>query len=236
MLLRVNDIRVHYGQSEVVHGISLHVPEKAIVSIIGANGAGKSTVLKTILGMKVPTNGEIWFQGNRIDQLPVHEIVRMGLALVPEGKRLFHHMTVLENLRLGAYTKKNSSEEMLHDIEVVFGYFPRLRERRGQKAGTLSGGEQQMLSIGRSLMAKPKLLLMDEPSLGLAPLMVGQIAQAIVNINKEGVSILLVEQNAWLALRIAHEAYVLENGVVVLQGNAKEMVKIENVRRSYLGG
>lgn len=186
--------------------------------------------------MKVPTNGEIWFQGNRIDQLPVHEIVRMGLALVPEGKRLFHHMTVLENLRLGAYTKKNSSEEMLHDIEVVFGYFPRLRERRGQKAGTLSGGEQQMLSIGRSLMAKPKLLLMDEPSLGLAPLMVGQIAQAIVNINKEGVSILLVEQNAWLALRIAHEAYVLENGVVVLQGNAKEMVKIENVRRSYLGG
>lgn len=236
MLLRVNDIRVHYGQSEVVHGISLHVPEKAIVSIIGANGAGKSTVLKTILGMKVPTNGEIWFQGNRIDQLPVHEIVRMGLALVPEGKRLFHHMTVLENLRLGAYTKKNSSEEMLHDIEVVFGYFPRLRERRGQKAGTLSGGEQQMLSIGRSLMTKPKLLLMDEPSLGLAPLMVGQIAQAIVNINKEGVSILLVEQNAWLALRIAHEAYVLENGVVVLQGNAKEMVKIENVRRSYLGG
>jgi branched-chain amino acid transport system ATP-binding protein len=236
VLLRVKDIRVFYGGSEVVHGVSLQVPEKAIVSIIGANGAGKSTVLRTVFGLKELTRGEIWFQGNRIDRLPVHEIVRMGLALVPEGKRLFHHMTVLENLRLGAYTKKNSSGEMLHDLEVVFGYFPRLRERRNQKAGTLSGGEQQMLSIGRSLMAKPKLLLMDEPSLGLAPLMVGQIAQAIANINKEGVSILLVEQNALLALRIAHEAYVLENGVVVLQGNAKEMVKIENVKRAYLGG
>jgi branched-chain amino acid transport system ATP-binding protein len=236
MLLRVEDIRVVYGGSEVVHGVSLQVPEKAIVSIIGANGAGKSTVLRTVIGLKEPTRGEIWFRDNRIDLLAVHKIVRMGLALVPEGKRLFHHMTIFENLRLGAYTKKNSREEMRHDIEVVFGYFPRLRERRGQKAGTLSGGEQQMLSIGRSLMAKPKLLLMDEPSLGLAPLMVGQIAQAIVDIHKEGVSILLVEQNALLALRIAHEAYVLENGVVVLQGNAKEMVKIENVRRAYLGG
>lgn len=236
MLLRVKDIRVFYGGSEVVHGVSLNVPEKAIVSIIGANGAGKSTVLRTVFGLKEPTRGEIWFRDNRIDLLPVHKIVRMGLALVPEGKRLFHHMTIFENLRLGAYTQKNSREEMLHDIEVVFGYFPRLRERRSQKAGTLSGGEQQMLSIGRSLMAKPKLLLMDEPSLGLAPLMVGHIAQAIANINREGVSILLVEQNALLALKIAHEAYVLENGVVVLQGNAKEMVEIDNVKRAYLGG
>jgi branched-chain amino acid transport system ATP-binding protein len=236
VLLRVNDIWVHYGQSEVVHGISLYVPEKAIVSIIGANGAGKSTVLKTILGIKVPTKGEIWFQGNRIDLLPVHEIVRHGLALVPEGKRLFHHMTVLENLRLGAYTQKMSRSEVRHDIEGVFGYFPKLRERKVQKAGTLSGGEQQMLSIGRSLMARPKLLLMDEPSLGLAPLMVGHIAQAIANINKQGVSILLVEQNALLALKMANEAYVLENGIVVVQGDAKEMVKIENVRRAYLGG
>jgi len=236
VLLRVKDIRVFYGGSEVVHGVSLQVPEKAIVSIIGANGAGKSTVLRTVFGLKVPTKGEIWFRDNRIDLLPVHKIVRMGVALVPEGKRLFHHMTVLENLRLGAYTKKNSSKEMLHDIEGTFAYFPKLRERRGQKAGTLSGGEQQMLSIGRSLMAKPKLLLMDEPSLGLAPLMVGQIAQAILDINGEGVSILLVEQNALLALKVAQEAYVLENGVVILQGNAKEMVKIENVRRAYLGG
>ncbi len=236
MLLRVKEIRVLYGGSEVIHGISLQVAEKSIVSIIGANGAGKSTVLKTILGLKDPVNGEIWFQSDRIDLLPVHKIVRMGLALVPEGKRLFHHMTVLENLRLGAYTQKKGREEMFHDMEVVFSYFPRLRERRAQKAGTLSGGEQQMLSIGRSLMAKPKLLLMDEPSLGLAPLMVGQIGQAIVNINRQGVSILLVEQNALLALMIAQEAYVLENGRVVLRGNAKEMAKNENVRRAYLGG
>lgn len=236
MLLSVNDILVHYGGAEVVHGISLKVPEGAIVSIIGANGAGKSTVLRTIMGLKEATKGEIWFQGGRIDQLPVYRIVRMGLALVPEGKRLFHYMTVLENLRLGAYTQKNSREEMLHDIEVVFGYFPRLRERREQKAGTLSGGEQQMLSIGRALMAKPKLLLMDEPSLGLAPLMIGHIAQAIANINRERVGILWVEQNALLALKMAHEAYVLENGLVVLQGDAKEMVKNENVRRAYLGG
>jgi branched-chain amino acid transport system ATP-binding protein len=232
----VNGIRVHYGGAEVVRGISLQVSERAIVSIIGANGAGKSTVLRSILGLKELKEGEIWFQDSRIDLLHVHRIVKMGVSLVPEGKRLFHHMTVLENLKLGAYTRKNSKEEMLRDIEIVFGYFPRLRERREQKAGTLSGGEQQMLSIGRSLMAKPKLLLMDEPSLGLAPMMVGQIAQAIVNINKEGVSILWVEQNALLALKIGHEAYVMENGLVVLQGKAKEMIKNENVRRAYLGG
>jgi branched-chain amino acid transport system ATP-binding protein len=236
VLLRVNDVRVHYGQSEVVHGVSLRVSEKTVVSIIGANGAGKSTVLKTILGIKVPTRGEIWFEDARIDLLPVHQIVRRGVSLVPEGKRLFHHMTVLENLRLGAYTQKISRSEAHQNIEGIFNYFPRLRERKAQKAGTLSGGEQQMLSIGRSLMARPKLLLMDEPSLGLAPLMVGQIAQAIANINKQSVSILLVEQNALLALKIANEAYVLENGVVVVQGNAEEMVRMESVRRAYLGG
>lgn len=236
MLLSLKDIRVYYGGAEVIRGISLHVPEGAIVSIIGANGAGKSTILRTIMGLKQPVQGEIWFQGCRIDQLPVHRIIRIGLALVPEGKRLFHYLTVLENLRLGAYTRTDSKRLVNNEIETIFGYFPRLKERRWQKAGTLSGGEQQMLSIGRALMAKPKLLLMDEPSLGLAPLMIGQIAKAIANINREGVSILLVEQNASLALKIAHQAYVLENGSVVLQGGAKDMMENENVRRAYLGG
>lgn len=236
MLFSVNDVWVHYGQSEVIHGISLQIEEKVVVSIIGANGAGKSTVLKAIMGIKVPTKGEIWFQGNRIDHLPVHEIVRCGLALVPEGKRLFQHMTVLQNLKLGAYSQKTSRSEMRDGLDGVFGYFPILGNRRTQKAGTLSGGEQQMLSIGRALMARPKLLLMDEPSQGLAPVMVGKIAQAIASIAKQSVCILLVEQNVLLALNVANETYVLENGIVVSHGNTNEIVKIEDVRRAYLGG
>jgi branched-chain amino acid transport system ATP-binding protein len=236
VLLSVKDIRVYYEGAEVIHGISLQLPEGKIVSIIGANGAGKSTILKTIMGLKQPAEGEIWFQNYRIDQLPVHRIISMGLALVPEGKKLFHFMTVIENLRLGAYIQKESRQLMANDIEVVFEYFPRLRERKRQKAGTLSGGEQQMLSIGRALMAKPKLLLMDEPSLGLAPIMIAHIAKTIAKINMEGVSILLVEQNASLALKLANEAYALENGLVVLQGVAKDMMENEAVRRAYLGG
>lgn len=236
MLFRMNDVFVHYGLSEVIHGISLQVAERVVVSIIGANGAGKSTVLKTILGIKAPTKGEIWFRGNRIDHLPVFEIVRCGLSLVPEGKRLFQHMTVQQNLKLGAYSQKMSRSDVRDDLDGVFGYFPILKNRIIQKAGTLSGGEQQMLSIGRALMARPKLLLMDEPSQGLAPVMVRKIAQAIANIAKQSVSILLVEQNALLALKIADETYVLENGIVVSHGNTKEIVKIEDVRRAYLGG
>ena len=236
MSLSVRDIRVYYEGAEVIHGISLELPERKIVSIIGANGAGKSTILKTIMGLKQPAEGEIWFRNNRIDQLPVHRIISMGLALVPEGKKLFQHMTVMENIRLGAYTRRSSRKSRADEIEVVFQYFPRLRERRKQKAGTLSGGEQQMLSIGRALMAKPQLLLMDEPSLGLAPIMIAHIGRTISKINMEGVSILLVEQNASLALKLANEAYALENGLVVLQGVAKDMMENEAVRRAYLGG
>ncbi len=235
MLLSLKDVKVHYGRVEALKGVSLEAEEGAIVGLLGANGAGKSTVLRAISGLKALTTGEIWFRGERIDGASPQSIVSKGIALVPEGRKLFPFMTVRENLRLGAYLRKDRSQ-INKDLKEIMEHFPILEERKGQQAGRLSGGEQQMLSIGRALMSKPTLLLMDEPSLGLSPLMVTEIANIIVDINKGGVSIVLVEQNARLALSLAHKGYVLETGNVVLEGDAQELIDNEHVKKAYLGG
>jgi branched-chain amino acid transport system ATP-binding protein len=235
MLISIKDIKVHYGRVEAIKGISIEGDEQSIVALIGANGAGKTTTLRTISGLKTPTSGEIWFSGTRIDGLPPEEIVKRGIAHVPEGRRVFRYMTVLENLRSGAFLRQDR-EEVDSDFESVFKLFPRLAERGRQQAGTLSGGEQQMLAIARALMARPKLLLMDEPSLGLAPMVVAEVARMIRHINASGTAIILVEQNARMALRLAHKGYVLETGNIVLRGNAKELLRDERVQKIYLGG
>jgi branched-chain amino acid transport system ATP-binding protein len=231
-LLEVRDLVTAYGSIEALHGISFHVEEGEIVALLGANGAGKSTALRTISGLLRPRSGEVRFAGERIDARPAHEIVRRGLTHVPEGRWIFTLMTVNENLRLGAYVETRVPGEAL---ERVFTLFPRLAERRGQLAGTLSGGEQQMLAMARALMTKPRLLLLDEPSMGLAPVLVRTIFQTIAKINREGTTVLLVEQNANAALRLARRAYVLENGRVALEGPGAELAKNEAVRRAYLG-
>ena len=235
MFFEVRNLHVHYDKIEALKGISLDSLEGLITAILGANGAGKSTALKTISGLKRPTSGEIWFQGQRIDDKSPRHIVRLGISHVPEGKRLFGQMTVLENLLTGAYTRKDK-KGVKRDLERVYESFPILKERQSQAAGSLSGGEQQMLAIGRALMCKPKLLLMDEPTLGLAPIMVQEIAKIIADINQEGVSIILVEQNARLALSLAHKGYVLETGSIVLQGDSQELACSGYVKRAYLGG
>ncbi len=235
MLLQVDRAIVHYKKVAALKGISMAVPEGGIVTIIGANGAGKSTTLRAISGLIGLTSGEIRYDGHRIDGLAPEEIVGLGIAQVPEGRRVFPGLTVLENLNIGAFLRRDTAA-VGRDLEAVFGHFPRLEERSGQWAKTLSGGEQQMLAMGRALMAKPKLLLMDEPSLGLAPIMVQEIANIIVNINKMGVSVVLVEQNAELALRLANYAYVLETGSIALEGPANELHENDHVRRAYLGG
>ncbi len=235
MLLQVDDAVVHYKKVAALKGISMAVPEGGIVTIIGANGAGTSTTLRAISGLIGLTSGEIRYDGHRIDGLAPEKIVGLGIAQVPEGRRVFPELTVLENLNIGAFLRHDTAG-IARDLESVFGHFPRLEERAGQWAKTLSGGEQQMLAMGRALMAKPKLLLMDEPSLGLAPIMVQEIANIIVNINKMGVSVVLVEQNAELALRLANYAYVLETGSIALEGPANELHENDHVRRAYLGG
>ncbi len=235
MLLEVRDIHVHYQKVAALKGISLGVPPGGIVTIIGANGAGKSTTLRSISGLERPTSGEIWFDGARIDGLPAAEIVGRGIAQVPEGRRIFPDLTVEENLRTGAYLRDDRAG-IETDLQQVFGHFPRLRERRRQWARTLSGGEQQMVAIGRALMSRPKLLLLDEPSMGLAPVMVQEIVRIIVEIAERGVPVVLVEQNAELALRLADFAYVLETGNVALEGPASDLHENEHVRRAYLGG
>jgi len=235
MFFEVRNLHVHYDKIEALKGISLDSLEGLITAILGANGAGKSTTLKTISGLKRPTSGEIWFQGQRIDDKSPRHIVKLGISHVPEGKRLFGQMTVLENLLTGAYTRKDK-KGVKRDLERVYESFPILKKRQSQVAGSLSGGEQQMLAIGRALMCKPKLLLMDEPTLGLAPIMVQEIAKIIADINQEGVSIILVEQNARLALSLAHKGYVLETGSIVLQGNSQELAHSEYVKKAYLGG
>ncbi len=235
MILHVKDITVHYWKVAAVRNISLKIEEGKIVTLIGANGAGKSTVLKTISGLKIPTSGEIFFRDKRIDRLPTQEIVKLGISNVPEGRRLFPRMTVMENLMMGAYLRKEK-KDIDKDRKRVFHYFPVLGEREKQLAGSLSGGEQQMLAIGRSLMSDPKLLLLDEPSIGLSPLVNQIIAKIIKTINQEGVSILLVEQNAKLALGLAYKGYVLETGAVVLEGETRELLKSEAVKNAYLGG
>jgi branched-chain amino acid transport system ATP-binding protein len=234
MLLEVNDLVVHYGGVIAVGGVSFQVPEGAVVSLIGANGAGKSTILRTISGLKVPTGGELRFQGHSIAGSTPHAIVHLGIAHVPEGRHLFPKMTVRENLLMGAYLQPNR-QETEETLAMVFEHFPRLRERLTQRAGSLSGGEQQMLAIGRALMARPKLLLLDEPSLGLAPLMTAEIGRIIREINQRQVSIVLVEQNARLALTLGHHGYVLETGQVVLQGHTSDLLADERVKRAYLG-
>jgi len=234
-MLEVKGINVYYGAIHAIKGISLSVDEGEIVTLIGANGAGKSTTLRTISGLLKPKTGEINFLGKNIAGMAAHKIVREGISQVPEGRRIFAEMTVQENLELGAFTRSDK-DEIQKDFKMVFGRFPRLEERRLQLAGTLSGGEQQMLAMGRALMSRPKLLLLDEPSMGLAPLLIREIFNIIVDINKTGTTVLLVEQNANMALSIANRAYVLETGRITLSGDAKELAASEDIRKAYLGG
>jgi branched-chain amino acid transport system ATP-binding protein len=236
LLLEVKDITVHYYKVAAVRNISLNVEDGEIAALIGSNGAGKTTTLRAISGLKHPSSGEIHFKGQKIDKLPSHKINALGIAMVPEGRRVFPQMTVIENLLMGAFLRKDN-DDMQKDLEeVVFRHFPRLKERTKQAAGTLSGGEQQMLAMGRALMSAPKLLLLDEPSLGLSPIMCGEIGKIIRNIHAEGRTVILVEQNARLALALAQHAYVIETGDIVLSGPSEELRENENVKKAYLGG
>ena len=235
MLLDVKDITVYYHKVAAVRNISMGVDEGGIITLIGANGAGKTTTLRAISGLKHPTTGEIWFDGKRIDRLPPEKINEAGIAQVPEGRRVFPQMTVMENLSMGAFLRKDTGA-MNRDLEMVFRHFPILKEREKQAAGTLSGGEQQMLAMARALMSAPKLILMDEPSLGLSPILCMEIAKIIKDIHGEGRTIVLVEQNARLALALAERAYVLETGNIVLHGDAKELRENAQVKKAYLGG
>ena len=235
VMLDIKDINVYYGAIHAIKGISLTVNEGEIVTLIGANGAGKSTTLRTISGLLKPKTGSITFLGKEIGGMSANLIVREGISQVPEGRRIFAEMSVLENLELGAFTRSDD-DGIAADMEMVFKRFPRLQERRAQLAGTLSGGEQQMLAMGRALMSRPKLLLLDEPSMGLAPLLIREIFSIIEDINATGTTVLLVEQNANMALSIANRAYVLETGRITLSGDAKELAASEEIRKAYLGG
>lgn len=232
-LVELKNITVHYGMAEAVRGVSLDLAEEEIITLVGANGAGKSTILKTISGTKKPTAGEIWFRGKRIDKLSPEKIVARGIAHVPERRRIFPYMSVYDNLKTGAYLRKES--EIGPDLENVFHHFSVIKQRLRQMAGTLSGGEQQMLAMARGLMARPSLMLLDEPSLGLAPLMVAEIGSIVTEINKQGVGIILVEQNAVMAFRLAKKAYVLETGSIVLEGDTVELLNDQRVKEGYLG-
>lgn len=234
-MLKVNEIDVYYGNIQALKGVSLNVEEGEIVTLIGANGAGKTTLLNTLSGLLRPRNGEIEYLGKSIVGRPAQHIVKDGIVHVPEGRRVFANMTVEENLSLGAFLRKDN-QGIKQDLEKVYELFPRLHERRKQQSGTLSGGEQQMLAMGRALMSKPKLLLLDEPSMGLAPILVQTIFDIIQDINKNGTTILLVEQNAHMALSIADRAYVIETGKVVISGTSQELQESEMVREAYLGG
>jgi len=231
-MLKIDDLKVNYGGIEAVKGISFEVPQGEIVTLIGANGAGKSTTLRTVSGLVKPASGKIYFEGEDITGLPPYEIVSKGITLVPEGRRVFPDLTVLENLKAGAYLRKDNIKP---DIEWVYSLFPRLEERSWQAAGTMSGGEQQMLAVGRALMSKPKLMMMDEPSLGLAPLIVKDIFDIIKEIVRQGVTILLIEQNANMALQTANLAYVLEVGKITMTGTGRDLLTNEDVRKAYLG-
>jgi branched-chain amino acid transport system ATP-binding protein len=233
-MLEVQDLRVRYGAVEAVKGLSFQVSERAIVSLIGANGAGKTTSLRALTGLVRPSGGEVRFENTSLVGLAPHQIVRLGIAHVPEGRRLFPRMTVLENLRMGAYLRSNNAE-VASTLGMIYQHFPILRERGRQLAGSLSGGEQQMLAIARALMNRPKLLLLDEPSMGLSPLMTAEISKVIRQINALNVSIILVEQNAMLALTLARYGYVLETGSLVMQGQAQELLRNEGVKKAYLG-
>jgi branched-chain amino acid transport system ATP-binding protein len=234
MLLEIKNLRVHYGSAEALKGISLTVDDGEVIALIGANGAGKTTTLRTISGLKNPTSGEIWFRGEMIDRTPSHQRTRIGITHIPEGRKVFSALTVEQNLGIGAYVRRDR-REIAHDIRKIYERFPVLKERRRQLAGTLSGGEQQMLATARGLMSNPRLLMMDEPSLGLSPLVVQEVANIIRSISQGGTSILLVEQNALLALQLASRAYVIEVGNVVLEGKAQELLSNEGLKEAYLG-
>ena len=234
VLLSVNNLEVCYGMIRAIKGISFEINKGEIVALIGANGAGKTTTLHTVSGLLKPTNGTILFKGQDISKVPAHKIVYMGMAHVPEGRRVFQQLSVYENLKLGAYTRSNK-KEIEETIQMVYKHFPRLEERKNQTAGTLSGGEQQMLAMGRALMSKPEIVLMDEPSMGLSPLLVKEIFAIIEELHKAGTTILLVEQNAKMALSVADRAYVLETGSIAMSGKASDMIENDDIKKAYLG-
>ncbi|MBR5577732.1 MAG: ABC transporter ATP-binding protein [Lachnospiraceae bacterium] len=233
-MLSVNNLQVHYGMIQAIKDVSFDVNEGEVIALIGANGAGKTTILHTISGLLQPTRGNVMFEGKDITKIPAHKIVSLGMAHVPEGRRVFAQLSVLENLKLGAYTRKDKTE-MEETLKMIYQRFPRLEERKNQVAGTLSGGEQQMLAMGRALMSHPKIILMDEPSMGLSPIFVEEVFKIIRDISAEGTTVLLVEQNAKKALTIADRAYVLETGNIILQGDAKKLMNDESVKKAYLG-
>ncbi len=233
-MLEIRDLKVYYGMIQAIKGISFDVNQGEVIALIGANGAGKTTTLQTITGTLSPKSGSIFFEGTDITKVPGHKIVSLGMAHVPEGRRVFSQLSVLENIKLGAYTRKDK-KEVEESIRRVYKSFPRLEERKNQLAGTLSGGEQQMLAMGRALMSKPRIILMDEPSMGLSPIFVEEVFRIIKEISAEGTTVLLVEQNAKKALTIADRAYVLETGRIVLQGDAKDLLNNESVKKAYLG-
>ena len=233
-MLEVKDLQVYYGVIQALKGISFHVNQGEVIALIGANGAGKTTTLQTLTGILSPKSGSIVFEGKDLTRTPAHKIVEMGMAHVPEGRRVFAQLSVLQNLMMGAYTRKDK-EEITQTLETVFDRFPRLKERQNQMAGTLSGGEQQMLAMGRALMSHPKIILMDEPSMGLSPIFVNEIFDIIKEVSESGTTVLLVEQNAKKALSIADRAYVLETGSITLEGKADDLLHDESVQKAYLG-
>lgn len=233
-MLEVKDLQVYYGMIQAIKGVSFHVNEGEVIALIGANGAGKTTILHTVSGLLAPKAGSVTFEGTDIVKVPGHKIVSMGMAHVPEGRRVFAQLSVLQNLKMGAYTRRDK-EEINQTLKTVFERFPRLEERQNQMAGTLSGGEQQMLAMGRALMSHPKIILMDEPSMGLSPIFVNEIFDIIQQVSKSGTTVLLVEQNAKKALSIADRAYVLETGKIVLEGNASELLNDDSIKKAYLG-
>ena len=235
MLLEVKKLRVFYGKAKAIEDISLYVDEGEIVSVVGANGAGKTTLLRTISGLKKPNAGEIWFQGKRIDGMAAHDVVKLGIIQSPAGREIFPTMTVLDNLKVGAYLRKDR-KKVKQDLESIYTYFPILKEKQKQMGGQLSGGQQQMLAVARALMASPKLLLMDEPSIGLSPILVAEVGEIIKDINRSGISIMLVEQNCRMALKSSDRGYVIEVGNVSLTDDSVNLINNETVKRSYLGG
>lgn len=235
MLLEIKDLEVRYGKAKALDDISLNVDDGEVVSIIGANGAGKTTILRTISGLKKPTSGEIMFQGKRIDGMAAHHVFKEGVVQIPAGRMLFTDMTVLDNLKIGAFLRKDKNK-ISQDLDMVYEHFPILKERKTQLAGQLSGGQQQMLAVATALMANPRLLLMDEPSMGLSPILVAEVGSIIRDINQRGISILLVEQNARVALKLAKRAYILELGAIVMEGDAQKLANDDSVKKAYLGG
>ena len=233
-MLEVKDLQVYYGMIHAIKGVSFHVNEGEIIALIGANGAGKTTILHTITGLLTPKGGQVIFEGKDITKTPAHKIVELGMAHVPEGRRVFAQLSVYQNLKMGAYTRSDKNE-IEESLEMVYKRFPRLEERKNQMAGTLSGGEQQMLAMGRALMSKPRIILMDEPSMGLSPILVNEIFDIIQSVSASGTTVLLVEQNAKKALAIADRAYVLETGKISLDGNAKDLLNDDSIKKAYLG-